>query len=102
MDAVTLDGVDFSKATIHCLPDNDEREHSLDPRRCWCKPWPELVLEGPPKQVALWSHKASDCREAAEIVTGEGLAPEKTWTLKPVEGRWLYDDQDQIYYAPPL
>lgn len=68
---------------IHVLPLNDERKHDLT-ADCWCRPrieWQdqttgEIYAEGP-----IITHNAADCREVAEWVTGESMAPGKGWTV---------------------
>ncbi len=69
---------------VHCVPLNDEREHDLDPE-CWCD---GLVEWLDPETGMPWAaggyrmiHNAADCRECAEVVTGEGMGSGKEWEV---------------------
>lgn len=68
--------------SIHIVPQADEQEHVLDDQ-CSCKP---VVEWQDPETGEVWGtahviHNAFDCREAAEQVTGDTMAPGKGWEV---------------------
>ena len=74
--------------SVHVLPLNDEREHSQSPD-CWCGGIVEWL---DPETNLPWAagsyrmiHNAADCREVAEEVTDESMAPDKKWEVVEVE-----------------
>lgn len=71
--------------TVHCIPRNDERAHTREGTVCWCDPhvtWidpdTDLPWVNPGCRVL---HRAADCREASEHITGECVEDDKDWEI---------------------
>lgn len=69
---------------LHCIPNNDEREHELS-ADCWCGPAVDWL---DPETGLPWAagsfraiHNAADCRETAEELDGFTMAPGKDWSV---------------------
>ena len=73
-----------AKMSVHCIPNNDEREH-IQSVECWCD---GLVEWLDPDTGLPWAngsyrmiHNAADCREYSEEVTGDSMEPGKNWSV---------------------
>jgi len=72
--------------SIHVIPTNDDIEHIKGPD-CPCRPtveWEDPVLGGIYPNGPLVTHRASDCREVSERVTGEGVSEDLKWEVHEV------------------
>lgn len=73
--------------SVHCVPENDEREHVFS-ADCWCDGRVDWI---DPETGRPWAngsyrmiHNAMDCRELAEG-DGKAMAPDKRWLVTEAE-----------------